>query len=195
MNKIFVPYFTTKEYGTGLGLASSYSIIKRHGGHIKVESEEGKGTAFKIYLRASSQDVKKSNDIFQVHTRQSGRILIMDDEEYICDVSSHMLEYLGYEVKCVKNGEEAIDEYKKARQENNPFGAVIMDLTIPGGMGGKEAVEELLKIDPDVNAIVSSGYSNDPIMANHRAYGFKDVITKPFRLSDITRVLNRVLGK
>ncbi|HMB20853.1 MAG TPA: 7TM diverse intracellular signaling domain-containing protein [Spirochaetota bacterium] len=194
LNKIFDPYFTTKDYGTGLGLASSYSIIKRHGGHIKVESQEDGGTTFRIYLRASSQDVKKSDDVYQVNTQQSGRVLIMDDEEYICDVSSHMLEYLGYEVKCVKTGEEAIDEYKKARQENNPFGAVIMDLTIPGGMGGKEAVGELLKIDPDINAIVSSGYSNDPIMANHRAYGFKDVITKPFRLSDITKVLNRVLG-
>ncbi len=194
LSKIFDPYFTTKEYGTGLGLASSYSIIKRHGGHIKVDSQEGEGTTFRIYLRASSQEAENRQDNYQGSPQQSGRILIMDDEEYICDVSSHMLEYLGYNVKCVKMGEEAIDEYKKALEENNPFGAVIMDLTIPGGMGGKEAVKELLKIDPEVNAIVSSGYSNDPIMANHRAYGFKDVITKPFRLSDITRVLNRVLG-
>ena len=194
LNKIFDPYFTTKDHGTGLGLASSYSIIKRHGGHIKVEAGEGEGTTFTIYLRASTQDVEKDEDVYQVSSQHSGKILIMDDEEYICDVSSHMLEYLGYEVKCVKTGEDAIEEYKKALDEDEPYGAVIMDLTIPGGMGGKEAINELLKIDPDINAIVSSGYSNDPIMANHRSYGFKDVISKPFRLSDVTQVLNRVLG-
>ncbi len=194
LNKIFDPYFTTKDHGTGLGLASSYSIIRRHGGHIKVDSEEGEGTTFSIYLRASAQDVEKDEDVYQVSSQHSGKILIMDDEEYICDVSSHMLEYLGYEVTCVKTGEDAIEEYKRALDEKDPYGAVIMDLTIPGGMGGKEAIKELLQIDPDINAIVSSGYSNDPIMANHQSYGFKDVITKPFRLSDVTQVLNRVLG-
>ena len=121
------------------------------------------------------------------------RILIMDDEDLILDVVSSMLEYLGYEVELSRNGQEALEIYKTSLGTPNPIGAVIMDLTIPGGRGGKEVIRDLMSLDPQGRAIVSSGYSNDPIMSNCTEYGFKGVVRKPFKMEDLRDVLQEVL--
>lgn len=195
LEKIFDPYFTTKEDGSGLGLTTTYSIVNNHGGYINVESEEGVGTSFHIYLPASDERALASEKKTDISLRGSGYILFMDDEEGVRKSVRKMLNYLGYEVEVAKNGEEAIDLYKKAKESERPFDAVIMDLTIRGGMGGKEAVNLLHEIDPEVKAIVSSGYFNDPIMANYRQYGFSSVIPKPYEIEVISSVLDSVIKK
>ncbi len=193
--KVFDPYFTTKQKGSGLGLATSYSIIQNHGGHITVESELGLGTTFSIYLPASP-DAKLLDrpDKAQIQTG-SGRILLMDDEEEVRNTTGDVLKRLGYTVEFADDGIRAIELYKAALKKGENFDAVIMDLTVPGGMGGKEALMKLLEIDPAVKAIVSSGYSNDPIMANFRNHGFRGVVTKPYRIRDLGETLWDVLRK
>ncbi len=190
---IFDPYFTTKDDGSGLGLAIAYSVIQRHGGHIAVESKEDIGTKFLMYLPASANDVPT----FQEDTVQvaggTGNILIMDDEPIIREAVSAMLVHLGYHVECAADGEKAIQMYSEWRQKGRPFDAVIMDLTIPGGMGGEEAIKILLELDPNAKALVSSGYSQNPIMADFKRYGFSGVITKPFELHKIATVLDEVI--
>ncbi len=191
--KIFDPYFTTKEHGSGLGLASVYSIVKRHDGHINVESRPGRGTTFQLYLPALG-GIPAELAVGEIGLVQGqGRILVMDDEQIVRDVSADMLQALGYEVACAKTGAEAVDLYCRAAEENRPFQAVIMDLTIPGGMGGKDAVKKLLAVDPDVKVIVSSGYSNDPIMADYKKFGFKGVIIKPYNIDSFGKMLREVL--
>ena len=192
--KVFDPYFTTKEKGTGLGLAVSYSIIRNHGGHILVESEPGVGTTFTAYLPASDRtaaDVQRAQDHL---VRGSGRVLVMDDEEMVRQVTGELLEALGYEAAFASDGQEAIECYRKAKESGRPFDVVIMDLTIAGGMGGKDAIRKLLEYDPAAKAVVSSGYSNDPIMANFRAHGFRDVIVKPYKTIDLSRVLHGLMS-
>ncbi len=192
--KVFDPYFTTKEEGRGLGLASCYSIIKKHDGHIEVTSEPGKGTKFILYLPASEgKPVKHEAGRIVLHARQ-GKILVMDDQEMVRDIAGEMLKKLGYKVCFAKDGREAIKKFEEARAGGEAFDAVIMDLTVPGGMGGKEAVRELLRIDPNVKAIVSSGYSNDPITANYRGYGFVEVLAKPYKMNDLGSIVEKVLS-
>ncbi len=193
--KIFDPYFTTKKKGSGLGLTTSYSIIKRHEGHIAVESEPGVGTTFEIYLPASGKESPKTESTCSEGTlcTGKGRILLMDDEEFIRQVAGEMLGYLGYEVEFASNGEETIDLYKRARESGHTFDAVIMDLTIPGGMGGRDAVRKLIEIDPNVRAIASSGYSNDPVMADYRGYGFCGVVIKPYKADELGNAVHSVL--
>jgi PAS domain S-box-containing protein len=193
MPQIFDPYFTTKSKGSGLGLTISYTTIKRHDGHITVESELGKGTTFKIHLPATEETPEEAGDREMRPAEGEGRILLMDDEESIRKVAKRMLVELGYEVKCVEDGDEVIKHYAQARRSGQPFEAVIMDLTIPGGMGGKETIEELLKIDSDTIAVVSSGYSNDPIMSNYEKYGFSGVVSKPYRIEELSWVMRDVL--
>ena len=191
--RIFDPYFTTKKKGSGLGLATAYSIIKQHGGHIIAESEPGKGTTFIIYLPAAlSQKALKRPGELKLFTG-TGRILLLDDEEDIRQTTGDVLQRLGYTVESIDDGARAIDLYQKARKIGKPFDAVIMDLTIPGGMGGEETLRKLLEIDPDVKAVASSGYSNDPVMADHRAYGFSGVVSKPYRITDLAETLHAVL--
>ncbi|MBI1912855.1 MAG: PAS domain S-box protein [Deltaproteobacteria bacterium] len=190
LNKIFDPFFTTKQKASGLGLAVCYSIIKKHNGHIKVETKHGKGSTFYIYI-PSSQEKAEANDEAVIPGK--GRILVMDDEELVRDVSGEMLEILGYEPVFAKEGMEAVRLYKKAKEEGKPFSAVILDLTVPGGMGGRDTMQMLLELDPAVNAIVSSGYSRDPIMADYRKFGFKGVIAKPYRVSEFSKVVSGVL--
>jgi nitrogen-specific signal transduction histidine kinase/CheY-like chemotaxis protein len=192
LHRIFDPYFTTKGKGSGLGLATAYSIIKRHGGLIIAESVTGKGTTFHIYLQASEKNVLPEADE-GIPGSGIGRILLMDDEEIVRDVAEDMLIELGYEITLSKEGTEAIELYREAAKSDRPFAAVILDLTIPGGMGGKDTIQELLKIDPQVRAIVSSGYSADPVMAEYRKYGFRDVIEKPYSLQAVSNALQRVL--
>ncbi len=192
LKKIFDPYFTTKQKGSGLGLSTSYSIIKNHGGYINVNSDLRKGSTFFIYLPASKNAVQIKEDFKQLKPSGGGRILVMDDKDEIRKTVGKMLTHLGYETEFAKDGVEAIDLYKKAKDAGQPFDIVIMDLTIPGGMGGKEAIQKLIAIDHGVKAIVSSGYSSDPIMANYKEYGFKGVITKPYTIKELNEILLNV---
>jgi len=193
LHKIFDPYFTTKQKGSGLGLTSVYSIIKRHDGHITLESKPGKGTTFHIYLPASkNMTIAKTAAAGTIAIGQ-GRVLVMDDEKLIRDICGEMLGAFGYEVAYALNGNEAIEQYQAALAAKKPFDAVIMDLTIPGGMGGKETIQKLRTIDPAVKAIVSSGYSNDPIMADYEKYGFKGVIIKPYDMGNFSKTLSEVM--
>ena len=195
LQKIFDPYFTTKKEGSGLGLAICHSVISRHNGRINVESIPGEGSTFSFFLPASSKDIPAGIRVESVAHSGCGRILVMDDQESIRDVLGRMLEHLGYEIEGASNGTEAIEKYSEARESGNPFCAVIMDLTVPGEMGGEECIKRLREYDPGVRAIVSSGYSNAPIMSEYRQYGFRGVITKPYRLADLSRSLGEVFGQ
>lgn len=191
--RIFDPYFTTKQKGSGLGLATSYSIVQAHRGLITVESALSVGTTFHIFVPASEQGITEQPLSEPPRFEAKGRVMIVDDEEMIRSVAQEMLEHLGYEVEGARDGSEAIKLYRKSMEANKPFAAVVMDLTIPGGMGGKETINELVRIDPSVKAIVSSGYSNDPIMAQFQSYGFKGVVRKPYDMEELTRVLGRLI--
>ena len=193
LQRIFDPYFTTKQQGSGLGLATCHSIIRKHGGKIRATSTLGKGSTFHISLPASEQERVSEPSSRKAVSHGSGRILVMDDEEDIRELTQIILEELGYTVETVENGTEAVDLYRQRKDEGTPFVAVILDLTIPGGDGGKDANEKLLKIDPDIKTIVSSGYSTDPVMANYRDYGFSSVLVKPYRSQEISKVLQELL--
>ncbi len=192
--RIFEPYFTTKQQGSGLGLASVYSIVKKHDGHITVSSDLSSGTTFEIYLPALRNEAASLPVEPDLVTRGRGKILIMDDEKIVRELSGEMLRALGYDVEFAGNGAEALERYRRALEEKSPFHAVIMDLTIPGGMGGKETIQKLRELDPEVRAIVSSGYSNDPIMAEYRKYGFRGVIVKPYNIVHFSRTISDVLA-
>jgi CheY-like chemotaxis protein len=194
--KIFDPFFTTKKNGTGLGLATAYSIIKSHGGCITVDSEVGEGTTFEFYLPVSQQEGKISTFREKpVLKKGNGEtILIMDDEDDVLMVASKMTKRLGYRVETAKNGAVAIKKFIQAGQNNNPpIAAILMDLTIRGGMGGMETVRRILEIDPSAKVIVSSGYSDDTTMANFKKYGFAGCIAKPYRVETLGEELARVL--
>jgi PAS domain S-box-containing protein len=192
--RIFDPYFTTKQKGNGLGLATAFSIVKRHGGHISVKTERGSGSIFAIYLPAVAGELpqKTRQESHDVHMQ--GRVLVMDDEETIRNVLTDILENMGYEVEVSGDGMEAVKLYSEASKLDRRFDIVIMDLTIPGGMGGKEAVKILLELDPEVKVIVSSGYSNDPVMAEFKKYGFSGVVTKPFKVADLSKILREAVS-
>lgn len=193
MQKIFDPYFTTKQKGSGLGLTICYSIIKKHGGHISVDSDIGRGATFSIYLPARPREMEREReDDEKGLVYGSGRILLMDDEETVRNIASKMLKLLGYEVETANDGSEAIRLYKQEMESDNPFDIVIMDLTIPGGVGGKEAVGRLLEIDRRAKVIASSGYSNDPIMAGFQGHGFSGVILKPYDIKELSEVISKV---
>ena len=194
LSKIFDPYFTTKQQGSGLGLASVYSIIKRHSGHIEVESELGKGTRFTLFLPASTELPEGTATKAEKSESGQGRILVMDDEKVIREVVSRMLKRMGYEVITTRNGRETLSVYRQALDKGKTFDLLILDLTIPGGMGGKETIRELLKINPEIKAVVSSGYSTDAIMADYRSFGFAGLVTKPFNIKELRKTLTEVLN-
>ena len=191
--KIFDPYFTTKEEGSGLGLATAYSIIKNHAGYIMAESAAGVGTTFYIHLPASKKEIDRVEAVEEKLVSGKEKILVMDDDDIVRDVAGKMLTKLGYEVDFARDGSEAIELYKKSKNSGRPFGVVIIDLTIPGGMGGRETMQKLLEIDPYVKAIVSSGYSDDAVMSNYTNYNFKGVIAKPYRIEELSRTVHSVL--
>jgi len=193
VTKIFDPYFTTKQQGSGLGLATSFSVIKKHGGHMTVASRPGAGSTFCIFLPSTDKKLAESQKQRKRLFRGQGRVLVMDDDETILLVLMNMLSELGYEYASATDGEQAIDLYKKACDSGSPFDAVITDLTVRGGMGGQECIRHLLKFDPAAKVIVSSGYSDAPVMAHYRDYGFRDIITKPYQIEDLSEVLHRVL--
>jgi signal transduction histidine kinase/CheY-like chemotaxis protein len=191
--RIFDPFFTTKQKGSGLGLAATYSIVRKHDGQITVASEPGTGTVFHIYLPASQGEVPfiVRDDKF---VKGSGKVLVMDDEEEMRRTTGDMLVRMGYTVEYAGEGGEACAKYRMARDAGQPFGAVIMDLMVPSGMGGKEAVRNLLEIDPAARVIVSSGYSDDPVMADYRSFGFQGAVSKPYRMRDLSEVVAKVMS-
>lgn len=195
LQRIFDPYFTTKDDGNGLGLATTYSIVRRHDGLVEVKSEPGQGTTFTIYLPATAEGNSDFVDHGNQNWKGEGRILVMDDEYSILNVAAISLKKMGFETDLTQNGQDAVDRYREAFNENNRYKVVLMDLTIPGGMGGEEAIAKILEIDPEVTAIVTSGYSNNPIMADYSSYGFKGYIKKPFKFQDLKETLRTVLSR
>ncbi len=194
LQKVFDPYFTTKQKGSGLGLAISYSIISKHGGHITVDSTTSEGATFHIYLPASSKKIRPKAEEQRMLLLGKGRILFMDDEQLVREIGGEMLRHLGYDVELAKDGAEAIRLYSAAMEAGEAFDAVIMDLTIPGGMGGTEAIHRLREIDPDVKAVVSSGYFSGPVASAYMDHGFKGVVAKPYRIEELSEVLNALLA-
>jgi PAS domain S-box-containing protein len=190
---IFDPYFTTKEHGSGLGLATAYAIITKHGGAITVESEDGVGTTFVIYLPATQGAILPVQDAPDTPLLGSGRILVVDDEAAIRDLLQAMLTTIGYEVVCVRDGAEAIAVYQKAQAEERPFAATILDITIPGGMGGLEALPRLRALDPQATVLISSGYANDPVMADFQRYAINGVIAKPYTVQKLHDALQHAI--
>jgi signal transduction histidine kinase/ActR/RegA family two-component response regulator len=192
--KIFEPYFTTKPTGSGLGLATSHSIVKKHDGIMQLDSEVGVGSAFHFYLPAAPQGAAVEKTSEPGEGESKGRILVMDDEALILELAGELLSTMGYHTHTAKDGREAIESYKEGMETGKPIDLVIMDLTIPGGMGGKEALKKLKEIDPNVKAVVSSGYSNDPVMSHYEEHGFLGVLPKPYDLQQFKDVLSRLLN-
>ena len=193
--RIFDPYFTTKERGTGLGLAIVYSVVKKHKGHISVDSKPGKGTVFKILLPATEEKVPQAVQKDSVPDRGEGKILVMDDEPDIRELIAELLREYGYEVDSAADGQEAVEKYARALEEGKPYDVVVLDLTVAGGLGGKETLEKLKQIDPDVKALLSSGYSNDPIIADYKKYGFAGVVQKPYRIEVLHKTIYSLIAE
>ena len=194
LGKIFDPYFTTKRLGHGLGLATVFSIIKRHKGHIEVESTLGSGTTFTFWLPAAPltrPDAARPR-AFEGATG-GGRVLFMDDEEPILRMADKLMNRMGYEFESAADGREAIERYRAAKEAGRPFDLVVMDLTIPGAMGGKEAISILRQYDPGVRAIVSSGYSSDLAMSDFREHGFRGMVAKPYDINELASVIRAVI--
>ncbi|MGO9688965.1 MAG: ATP-binding protein [Syntrophobacteraceae bacterium] len=196
LHKIFDPYFTTKEKGSGLGLATSYSIVKNHDGMIDVRAKSGEGSTFIIYLPAIRSEAPAEAAVCTAEHSPSrtARILLMDDEEIIRSLSSELFGALNHNVEVAKHGQEALEKYQGAMAAGKPFDIVILDLTVRGGMGGSETIQKLFEIDPAVRAIVSSGYSDDAATANYEKQGFKAFLNKPYDLDALKEVLNKVLN-
>ncbi|MBU8871000.1 MAG: response regulator [Gemmatimonadales bacterium] len=195
LGHIFDPYFTTKKEGSGLGLAVVHSIIARHQGRIEVRSRLGEGSTFTIHLPASRKALSTPDQDMRSLIRGTGRVLVMDDDDAVRLITCRMVRELGFEVIEADQGARTIELYRDHLQRRQTIDLVIMDLTVPQGMGGQETIRQLLEIDPECRAIVSSGYSNDPVMANHLDYGFKAALVKPFSLRQLSRLLGKVLDQ
>jgi len=194
LGKIFDPHFSTQQTGSGLGLAASYAVIKNHHGQTTVESKVGHGTVLHIYLPATDRTVLPQEAKRPRYCAGQGKILVMDDEAAVREVLGKMLTILGYEAIFARDGREAIEKFLKARSRGEKIAAVILDLTVPAGMGGKEAIAQLRQIDPQVKSIVSSGYSDDPVMTGFSKYGLGGVIAKPYKVSDLSKLLHNLLS-
>jgi two-component system, cell cycle sensor histidine kinase and response regulator CckA len=195
--RIFDPYFTTKQKGSGLGLAITYSVMKRHGGYISVESKPGQGTTFHLYLPASSTEpaVAETAPREKAALTGHGRVLIVDDEEMVRLVTARAMSEVGFETGTADDGALGAEMYQAAMEAGRPFDLVILDLTVPGGVGGTATLLHLRQIDPNVKAIVCSGYSDDPVLADYASYGFAAAVSKPFAIDDLCRTVIRLLGQ
>jgi nitrogen-specific signal transduction histidine kinase/ActR/RegA family two-component response regulator len=191
--RIFDPYFTTKPHGNGLGLATAYAIVAKHGGNLSVKSKPGQGSVFMIDLPASLQRPEpQAPAVTQLQTGNE-RLLVMDDEEGLRKLLATILTKLGYEVVTARDGAEAVALCEDAKTSGRGFDAVLLDLTVSGGMGGIEAAAKLKECDPSMKLIVSSGYSDSAVMADFRKYGFDDVVPKPWVIDEVSEVFRRVL--
>lgn len=195
LSKIFDPYFSTKAAGRGLGLSVCYSIMAKHGGNITAGSRPGEGAVFTLHFPAADIADIAPKPERPALTTGKGKVLIVDDEAPVAKVLARMLEHLGYRAETVGDGQAALDAYRKAMEEGRPYAAVIIDLTVRGGMGGKETMGKLAVLDPKAKAIVSSGYTNDPIMSEYAGRGFSDALIKPYRIEQVSEALRRLLGK
>ncbi len=197
LDRIFDPYFTTKKRGTGLGLAVVHSIVRKHKGFIKVESKINQGTIFKIYLPGILKNKEKTHDkkTKLINQKLKGNVLIMDDENVVREVVKDMLLEMGLNVDTAIDGEEAIEKFIMAKERKKDYDIIIMDLTVPGGIGGEEASKEILKIDKSAKIIVSSGYSNDPVMSDYKKYGFSARIVKPFYFDVLKEIIAKILNQ
>jgi PAS domain S-box-containing protein len=184
LEKIFLPFFSTKDRGSGLGLAVAYSVIQNHGGRIQVSSGQPTGASFRITLPAA-ESRESTPEVLRTRHRGAGRVLVMDDEAIVLRLAGRALHEAGYDAKTVTNGSDAIDEYLAARSDGQPFDAVILDLTVRGGMGGRETAERILALDPAARLMVSSGYSDDSVMADYRRHGFSAVLPKPYTAKEL----------
>ncbi|MCG8458253.1 MAG: ATP-binding protein [Holophagales bacterium] len=193
LGQIFDPYFTTKQSGSGLGLATSYSIIKRHRGSIEVESEPGKGTTFMLWLRTAKRPVERKPEESQAESEIRGRVLVLDDEHSILALLSAALKRLGFEAVTATDGRVAIEACEAALEAGQPFQLAILDLLIPGGMGGVETAAELARIQPSLLLVASSGYARNPALVDYADYGFHQVLVKPYRISDLASLLDELL--
>ncbi|GEJ58791.1 hybrid sensor histidine kinase/response regulator [Anaeromyxobacter diazotrophicus] len=193
LGKIFDPYFTTKASGTGLGLATVYSIVKRHGGHVTAESAPGAGATFHVFVPAAS-GAAPAGPAPGSPRQGRGRVLVVDDEESVRRIALRMLRHLGYEPAAAGDGAEALRLYTSALRSGERFAAVVMDLTLPGGLGGQETLRQLLALDPGVRAVVSSGYSSDPVMSDYRRHGFRGVVAKPYTAEQLAEALHQALA-
>jgi len=191
--RIFDPFFSTKEQGRGLGLSSAYSIVNRHGGILTLDTATGPGSTFRVYLPASNERPVIEIEEPAVARLRRGRVLIMDDDDAVRSTLCAMLEAVGFVVDATHEGGAAIDCYAESLRDGKSIHLVILDLTVRGGLGGRETMRRLLAVDPDVRAIVASGYSDDPVMANHRDHGFRAAIPKPFTRSELLAVVDEVL--
>ncbi len=193
LSKVFDPYFTTKKGGTGLGLSSSYYIIQNHNGYLGAQSREGDGSTFYFYLPATVEppvaEIRQQGFI----SSGTGKLLLMDDELLILTSLREFLERCGYQVAIAKDGAEAVIFYEQAKKAGAPFDLVMLDLTVPGGIGGKEAVRMILAIDPEAKVIASSGYSDDPVMLDYRNFGFSGVVSKPFKMEALSALIKSLL--
>lgn len=194
ISKIFDPYYTAKQKGSGPGLSTTHSIIKKHGGLISVQSELNVGKVFNIYLPASDKEVEVLSPTGTPDSLPGCKILIVDDEKDILHVAEKMLESYGHDVKTAEDGALAVELFNKAIRENKPFDLVILDLTIPGGIGGLETLKRLREINPRIPPIVSSGYSNDPVLSNTPKYGFYGYVSKPYLLDELKEAIRSVLS-
>ncbi|HWP92058.1 MAG TPA: PAS domain S-box protein [Thermodesulfobacteriota bacterium] len=194
LTRIFDPYFTTKQRGSGLGLATVYSIIKNHDGYVGVESRLGVGTRFKVYIPAKEGGASTESEAQESLKRGKGRVLVVDDVDIVRETAGEILSHLGYEVDYAKNGNEVIEKYARSRENGKPIDTVIIDLNIPGEIGGQEAIQKLLDKYPGVKAIVSTGYSNDPILSDYGKYGFRGVISKPYKIEELGDIVYEVIN-
>ena len=196
LDQIFDPFFSTKQSGRGLGLATTYSIVHKHAGQISVDSRLGEGTTFTLYLPAGDAPSLPATRPVPPHRRPPthvGRVLVMDDDGMVRKIAMRMLRNVGFSADTVSDGEQAIQRYEEALKSSQPFDVVILDLTVPGGKGDKDAVKDILELDPEATVIVSSGYADDPVLANYAEYGFKGVVAKPYTMRQLEATLQQVL--
>jgi CheY-like chemotaxis protein len=195
LSNIFDPYYTTKPGASGLGLATAHSIIQQHHGHISLTSKIGIGTTFTVYVPSSySTPEPEQQSIPAITKKDRGRVLVMDDEQSIRRMVEDALTQFGYEVAGVQDGQAAIDLVSQSLANEKKFEVVILDLTVPGAMGGKEAIQHIRRLDPHIKAIVTSGYSDDPIMCDFQKYGFQGILVKPYKIFDLTKILESMLS-